>query len=162
VRCQKSFCTTSIGNTQSLSPVPRVGTGRGGGTLSWAELNSMHGVVTVLLIGNEVQDKYIEHRLNSFLATVINDWLMFFWVLMPCRAVGASISEKHTVSNFMVKVSHQLWRWRPHVSPKRWHLPTSLHSVKTQKNIIILTAVRSSYLKRMVDYWCILRRHSIA
>jgi hypothetical protein len=32
-----------------------------------------------------------------------------------------------------------------YVSPKRWHLPTSLHGAKTQKNIII-TAVKISDL----------------
>jgi hypothetical protein len=28
------------------------------------------------------------------------------------------------------------WRWRQYVSPKRWHLPTSLHGAKTQNNNI--------------------------
>jgi hypothetical protein len=39
----------------------------------------------------------------------------------------------------------QPWRWRKYVSPKRWHLPTSVHGAKTQKkNIIILTTVKTS------------------
>jgi hypothetical protein len=35
------------------------------------------------------------------------------------------------------------WRWRQNVSPKRWYLPTSLHGVKTRKNIVILIALRT-------------------
>jgi hypothetical protein len=31
-----------------------------------------------------------------------------------------------------------------YVSPKRWHLPASLHGAKSQNNIIILTAVKTS------------------
>jgi hypothetical protein len=39
----------------------------------------------------------------------------------------------------------QPWRWKHFVSPKRGHLPTSLHGAKTQKHIIIiLTAVKTS------------------
>jgi hypothetical protein len=34
----------------------------------------------------------------------------------------------------------ETWRWRQYVSPKHWHLPTSLYGAKTQ-NITILTAV---------------------
>jgi hypothetical protein len=40
--------------------------------------------------------------------------IMFFWVLL------------------------QPWRWGQYVSPKRWHLPTSLHGAKTQRNNIII------------------------
>jgi hypothetical protein len=47
---------------------------------------------------------------------------MFFWVLAP-------------------------WRWRQYVSPKRWHLATSLHGAKTQKNIIKLR------LKCLLIFW---------
>jgi hypothetical protein len=35
------------------------------------------------------------------------------------------------------------WRWQ-YVSPKRLHLPASLHGAKTQKIITILTAVKTS------------------
>jgi hypothetical protein len=38
----------------------------------------------------------------------------------------------------------QPWRWRHYVSPKRWHLPTSLHGAKTQ-NVIIIKKKRSNY-----------------
>lgn len=40
----------------------------------------------------------------------------------------------------------KFWRGKYCVSPKRWHLPTSLYNAKTQKNIIIFTAVKTSYL----------------
>jgi hypothetical protein len=50
----------------------------------------------------------------------------------------ANVSEKYTVSIFRTEDGDN-------VSPKRWHLPTSLHDAKTQKNIIvILTAVKTS------------------
>jgi hypothetical protein len=32
----------------------------------------------------------------------------------------------------------QPWRWRQYISPKHWHLPTSLHGTKIQKNNIII------------------------
>jgi hypothetical protein len=41
------------------------------------------------------------------------------------------------------------WRWTQYVSPKRWYLPTSPHSVTTQKtNIDIFTAVRTSHFMK--------------
>jgi hypothetical protein len=43
----------------------------------------------------------------------------------------------------------QHWRWRQNVSPKRWHLPTSLYGTKTRKIIIIIiiiAAVKTSNL----------------
>jgi hypothetical protein len=51
--------------------------------------------------------------------------MMMVWVFAPCRLVGGC----------------------QYVYPKRWHLPTSLHDAKTNKNIIIiLTAVKTSNL----------------
>jgi hypothetical protein len=58
--------------------------------------------------------------------------VLFFCVLAPCRLV------KHTASEV------QPWRWRQYFSPKRSYLPTSLHSVKIQKYVDILTAGRTS------------------
>jgi hypothetical protein len=50
----------------------------------------------------------------------------------------------------------QLRRWRQYVSPKRWHLPTSLHGEKTQKkNIIIITAVKNSNLIYKTSHYVI-------
>jgi hypothetical protein len=49
--------------------------------------------------------------------------------------------------------------WRQYVSPKLWHLPTSLHGAKTQNNnIVILTAVKTSNLKtvkvpKTIELW---------
>jgi hypothetical protein len=47
---------------------------------------------------------------------------LFFWVLAPCRLVG-----KCQRFGLMFCLC---------VSPKRWHLPTSLHGAETQKNNI--------------------------
>jgi hypothetical protein len=58
-------------------------------------------------------------------------------VLQGCCAVctqsqvDINVSEKHSLH-------HKPWRWRQYVSPKCWHLPTSLHVVTTLKiNIAI-------------------------
>jgi hypothetical protein len=56
--------------------------------------------------------------------------MIFFWILAPCRLI------------FHI----QPWIRKQYVSPKRWHLLTSLHGAKTQNNIIILTAVITSNL----------------
>jgi hypothetical protein len=38
----------------------------------------------------------------------------------------------------------QPWRWKQHVSPKRWYLPMSPHGITTQKNnVVIFTTVRT-------------------
>jgi hypothetical protein len=58
-----------------------------------------------------------------------DDDIVVLWFWRPVdSSVDSSVLEKHTVSL-------QPWRWRQYVSPKRWHLPTSLHGSKTQKNI---------------------------
>jgi hypothetical protein len=57
---------------------------------------------------------------------------------------SGNTDDKHT---FIFRVI-QPWRWRQYFSPKRWHLPTSLHGAKTQKNILLLlllTTARTSY-----------------
>jgi hypothetical protein len=53
---------------------------------------------------------------------------------MPCRLVGTKFSEKRAVSVFIPEDGD---------SPSRWYLPTSLHGVNTQQNIIVLTAVKT-------------------
>jgi hypothetical protein len=42
----------------------------------------------------------------------------------------------------------QPWRWRQYVPPKRWYLPSSLHGVKTRKNVTTMRthAVMSTML----------------
>jgi hypothetical protein len=67
-----------------------------------------------------------------------------FWHRVD-SSVDANVSEKYTVSIFRVEsfgetycLHLQPWRWRQYVSPERWHLPTSLHGVRTQKNSIII------------------------
>jgi hypothetical protein len=65
--------------------------------------------------------------------------ITYFSVLAPCRPVDANVSEKHTISIFRAQCLHlEPRRWRQYVSPKRRHLPTSLHGAKTQKYIIII------------------------
>jgi hypothetical protein len=69
--------------------------------------------------------------------------------------VDANVSENHTVSIFRAEEISTFWRNilifseedGDSVSPKRWYLPRSSHSVATQKtNINIFTAVRTSHL----------------
>jgi hypothetical protein len=46
--------------------------------------------------------------------------------------------RKHEADEKYIRILDlQPWRWRQYVPPKRWHLPTSLHGAKTQKNNII-------------------------
>jgi hypothetical protein len=52
--------------------------------------------------------------------------ILFFWVLAQCRLIGRCQRCLHL----------QGWRWRVYVSPKRRHLPTSLHGARTQRNNI--------------------------
>jgi hypothetical protein len=56
--------------------------------------------------------------------------MTMFWVLAPCRLVGRfqRFGDTHSLH-------HTPIRWRQYVSPKRWHLPTSLHGAKTQTKI---------------------------
>jgi hypothetical protein len=74
--------------------------------------------------------------------------MMFFWVLASCRLVGRCrhFGETYFLHLKAVSISalSQPRRWRQYASPKRWHLPMSLHGAKTQNNIIILTAVKTS------------------
>jgi hypothetical protein len=68
-----------------------------------------------------------------------DDVLLF---LEPCRLVGRYQRFGETYC-----IHLQGWRSRQYVSPKRWHLTTSLQGAKSQKNnIIILTAVKTSNL----------------
>jgi hypothetical protein len=48
-------------------------------------------------------------------------------------------------------ISSQYWRWRQHVTPKRWYLCTNLHGFIFQKNTIIISAVRIS-AQRLYHY----------
>jgi hypothetical protein len=81
--------------------------------------------------------------------------MLFFWILAPCRLAGRC---QHFAETYCLHL--QGWRnilspssglkMRQYVSPKRWHLPTSLHGAKTQKNsIIILTAFKISNLTQV-------------
>jgi hypothetical protein len=56
--------------------------------------------------------------------------MMIFRVLLPCRLIRRCQRSGETYCLHL-----QGGRWRLYVSPKRWHLPTSLHGAKTQKNI---------------------------
>jgi hypothetical protein len=62
--------------------------------------------------------------------------MFFFWVLAPCRLVGRCQRSE--------KLQHRIWR--QFVSPTRWHVSTSLHGAKLQKNHIILNAVKTTNL----------------
>jgi hypothetical protein len=60
---------------------------------------------------------------------------------------GSNALRENSWANMDIMVILQPRRWRQYISLKRWYLPTSLHGVITQKNIIvILTAVRTSNL----------------
>jgi hypothetical protein len=48
--------------------------------------------------------------------------------------------------NILSPSSGLICRWRQYISPKRLHLPTSLHGTETQKNSSILTSVKTSNL----------------
>jgi hypothetical protein len=60
-------------------------------------------------------------RFEVFVAVMI--MMMFFWVLMPCGLVSRFQCFRETYCLHL---------------PKRWHLPTSPHGARTQKNIIII------------------------
>jgi hypothetical protein len=75
--------------------------------------------------------------------------LLFFWVLVPFRLVGTC---QYFGETYYLHLQH--WRWRQYVSLKRWHLPTSLYCAKTQKNIIILIATKTSNLTKILLLTC--------
>jgi hypothetical protein len=66
--------------------------------------------------------------------------LLGFWRRRVDSYIDNNVSEKHTVSIFRAEDGLQTsaWRWIQYVYPKRWHLPTSLHGAKTQKNSAII------------------------
>jgi hypothetical protein len=74
--------------------------------------------------------------------------MMIFWVETPCGLVGTSRYQRFGRTCCLLLYSWwplQRWRWRQYVPPKRWYLPTSVHSISAQKtNINIFTAVRNS------------------
>jgi hypothetical protein len=78
--------------------------------------------------------------------------MLFFWVLAPRRLIGRCQRFGETYCFHLQGWRwRQPWRLRQYISPKRWHLPTSLRGAKTQKNsVIILTAVKISNLTRTI------------
>lgn len=62
--------------------------------------------------------------------------VMFFCSLVLYRPVGFNLSTSQ----------HQPWRRGQYVPLKHWHLQMSLPDAKTQRNIIILTTVKTSNL----------------
>jgi hypothetical protein len=62
--------------------------------------------------------------------------MMFFSVLAPRRLVG------ETYCLHLQGWRLRPWSWRQYVSPKRWHLPTSLRSAKTQRNNLIFVPLQ--------------------
>jgi hypothetical protein len=77
--------------------------------------------------------------------------MMFFWVLVLCKLTGRCQCFGETYCHHL-----HGWRWRQYVSLKLWHLLTSPHDTKTQKNIIILTAVKTLNLTMSITVYYIL------
>jgi hypothetical protein len=74
--------------------------------------------------------------LRSEVFTAARMMMIMIWVLTLCRLVGRC--QRFGETYCLHLQDHLLpWRWRQYVSPKSCHLPTSLHSAKTQKNDII-------------------------
>jgi hypothetical protein len=61
---------------------------------------------------------------------VLSKKAMLFWVVTPCRLVSRYQRFGETYCLHL-----KPWRWRQYVSPKCWHLRTSLHGAKIEKNI---------------------------
>jgi hypothetical protein len=74
--------------------------------------------------------------------------MLFFRVMTPCGLVGI---YQHFGETYCL----QPWRWRQCVSLKRWCLPTSLHSIITQRRTTLSSfiIVRTSNL--MSTCWCV-------
>jgi hypothetical protein len=88
------------------------------------------------------------HCLRFEVLTAVRMVMLFFWVLAPYRLIGRcqpldAKLESGRIYIGLCKSLHfpasplQPWRWKKYVSPKRWHLPTSLHGAKIQNNNII-------------------------
>jgi hypothetical protein len=77
---------------------------------------------------------------------VLLKMMMFFWVLALHRLIGRC-------QHFWETYCLHFQGWRQYDSLKRWHLPTSLHGAKTQKNIIIIILTAMRNLKSYMCYW---------
>jgi hypothetical protein len=64
--------------------------------------------------------------------------ILFICALAPCRLVGRWQCFGETYCLHIVFSPEDEWQY---VSPNRWHLSTSLHGAKTQKNNIIAIQV---------------------
>jgi hypothetical protein len=62
--------------------------------------------------------------------------MMMFWVLTRCRLMD---KYQHFGETHCLRLQDR--RWRQNVCPKRWHLATDPHDVKTQNNIVFVLPV---------------------
>jgi hypothetical protein len=63
--------------------------------------------------------------------------MAMLWVVTPCRLVTRCQRFEETYFlHFRAE-----GRWRGYVYLKRWYLPTSLHGVTTQNNIVIISCI---------------------
>jgi hypothetical protein len=72
--------------------------------------------------------------------------ILFFWIVTPCGLVDR-------YQRFGETYCLHIWGWRrwQYVYPKCWYVPTSLHGVTTQMNIIdIFTGVKTSIFSSAV------------
>jgi hypothetical protein len=79
---------------------------------------------------------------KSFLFVNCSFYFLAYWSFNSTRAVlSFSLRTGHLSPSSNISKS---WKWLQYVPPKRRQPPDSLNGVKTQKNIIILTIVRTS------------------
>jgi hypothetical protein len=79
---------------------------------------------------------------------------IYTFTLKMATAMSAETLDKFQHSTRPIP-ENRSYTWRQYVSPKRWHLPTSLHGAKTQNNnIIILTAGKTTNLTRQLLNCC--------
>jgi hypothetical protein len=76
-------------------------------------MTEIHTVVLKMIHTERTQTMKMIKALKVL--AVVKMSMLVFCVVMTCRLVG------------------QHWRWRQYVPPKHWYLPTSPHSVSTQK-----------------------------
>jgi hypothetical protein len=85
-------------------------------------------------VGNCFETPYWLRTFSPYLSTLTCQFLLSCFCSDP-------ISPHFPAQPF------QSWRWRHYASPKRWYLPTSLHDVRTQNNIVMLLVQKFSWLE---------------
>jgi hypothetical protein len=105
-------------------------------------------------VDSQVDANVLEKHTVSYLL----GWLFIdsdFSSLIPCPWLVYSLSIPliQYKSLHLPALPLKPWRWKHYVSPKHWHLPTSLHGTKTQ-NIIYWGALNlMSKFQETCDWW---------